>query len=1083
MTGPPGPDDPRPATTSQHNIAAGGTVFAVQGGDQYVYPVLAPSTRDRMAEAADDLARAVRAQWRAEEARRRVPDPFPLPVRWTDADDDLVDHWANIRRATAPDPGGPISLAGHTDRIAEVFARLPSRRLVILGDAGAGKTVLAIRLLLDLLDQRPDTGPVPVLVGLDGWDPERCSVRDRVVQQLTLTYPALGAPAFHRPSLAAALVDADRIWPILDGFDEVAAGLHGAALAALNRYPAPLVLTSRFREYADAVQAGDVLTAAGVVVLRELTVPDLAAYLPRTTRKQAAGVTRWDPVLRVLEQPAATALRAALSTPLMVSLARDVYSDSPDADPAELLDRTRFPSRAAVENHLLDAFVRVTFGSPATSGRAGRWLTHLADHMSRLDTHDLAWWQLRDSVPRTARVVAALLVAAPAGLLVFGSIDRTRDSANPAIVYGLTIGVAVGLLLGLPARGPQPARTRWRIPRPTRSRLRWSVFGAGVGLLVGLNGGISGGILAGLLLGAAAWAVFGISTGTEQCPARHRSVGRHLFLVLVGLAVGFGYWAASALAEALRQTAFGKGPHLSDLVGQAGGGGVWLALSVAILFGLASVAAPGAAMPPARWVVLGLTGGLLFAAGAGVLGYVDRMAAFGGVAPTDPERLTVVRFAMAAGIRASLGAFRFVLWGALLAGGATLALTATPEARRRFHDLAAVVTRKLLLAVPVGIGLGTGFVMLWDLPRGVLWGMLSAVAIAVVIPFPPGWRRATGRRPGRLLTALISALLLALIAEQLIPSVFGATAGLAGGLVTGVTAGVVIADGGLRRPGRRSVFGGSFGVVLGATVVARLDLEYAFSAGWSTARSFTVAAGVLVGLTFALATGGTDPESSLRWQLIQGQMRHLRVSTAGGFLIGMAAVAASLLSTLESWRAYRQQHPGTGVSAPQLDTTLMANLGILLVFGLVYGLLSLLVSAFAVPADLDQAVSPHDVLRSDRRNTLVMLIVPAGLALSLGVVMAVTEGDLTAIPAALELGLLIGLVGGLSRAWFGWLVVARFYLPLTGRLPWSLPRFLAQAHSRGVLRQAGAVYQFRHSRLQQRLITRPENDLETEEPC
>jgi hypothetical protein len=38
---------------------------------------------------------------------------------------------------------------------------------------------------------------------------------------------------------------------------------------------------------------------------------------------------------------------------------------------------------------------------------------------------------------------------------------------------------------------------------------------------------------------------------------------------------------------------------------------------------------------------------------------------------------------------------------------------------------------------------------------------------------------------------------------------------------------------------------------------------------------------------------------------------------------------------------------------------------------------------------------------------------------------------------------------------------------LTGRLPWRLPEFLDDAYRRGVLRRAGAVYQFRHARLQE----------------
>ncbi|MGY5126896.1 hypothetical protein [Streptomyces nigrescens] len=42
-------------------------------------------------------------------------------------------------------------------------------------------------------------------------------------------------------------------------------------------------------------------------------------------------------------------------------------------------------------------------------------------------------------------------------------------------------------------------------------------------------------------------------------------------------------------------------------------------------------------------------------------------------------------------------------------------------------------------------------------------------------------------------------------------------------------------------------------------------------------------------------------------------------------------------------------------------------------------------------------------------------------------------------------------------------------MSLTGRLPWTVSAFLRDAHRRGVLRQAGAVYQFRHARLQEHL--------------
>ncbi|MBO0731920.1 MAG: hypothetical protein J2P57_21860, partial [Acidimicrobiaceae bacterium] len=58
---------------------------------------------------------------------------------------------------------------------------------------------------------------------------------------------------------------------------------------------------------------------------------------------------------------------------------------------------------------------------------------------------------------------------------------------------------------------------------------------------------------------------------------------------------------------------------------------------------------------------------------------------------------------------------------------------------------------------------------------------------------------------------------------------------------------------------------------------------------------------------------------------------------------------------------------------------------------------------------------------------------------------------------------------GTLRCWGRWLVLARVWLPLTGKTPWPLLAFLDDAHHRGVLRQAGAVYQFRHARIQTQL--------------
>lgn len=270
---------------------------------------------------------------------------FPLPVRWHHAPEALMDHTANVHRAPAGTTPEPLDLTGELDRIVEIYQLIPSGRLVILGQAGSGKTILALRFVVDLLDARATTDPVPVIFSLGSWNPTTTSLRDWLADQLIRDHPGLAAPGPAGDSLATALTGTGRILPILDGFDEIAQGLHRAALTELNATGMPLLVTSRPVEYIDAVAGTDVLTSAAGIELTDLTLTDLVNYLPRTTRKVtstgAATVPVWDPVLNELrDHPhslASVNLTAVLATPLMVVLARAIYSDTPDHNPSVLL--------------------------------------------------------------------------------------------------------------------------------------------------------------------------------------------------------------------------------------------------------------------------------------------------------------------------------------------------------------------------------------------------------------------------------------------------------------------------------------------------------------------------------------------------------------------------------------------------------------------------------------------------------------------------------------------------------------------------------------------------------------------------
>ncbi len=145
---------------------------------------------------------------------------------------------------------------------------------------------------------------------------------------------------------------------------------------------------------------------------------------------------------------------------------------------------------------------------------------------------------------------------------------------------------------------------------------------------------------------------------------------------------------------------------------------------------------------------------------------------------------------------------------------------------------------------------------------------------------------------------------------------------------------------------------------------------------------------------------------------------------------------------------------------------LAAGLGSVLALGLIFQL-------SGVPGDLARVTSPRAVLAQDRQVALLLWLLSglmAGLAFGLA----------TGLAVGLAAGLFIGLAAGLaigfviSRLQTTWLsfMLNSGRLALRGRLPWSLMDFLADAHQRGVLRQAGAVYQFRHIELQHRLANR-----------
>ncbi|WP_232734007.1 hypothetical protein [Kitasatospora sp. CB02891] len=233
----------------------------------------------------------------------------------------------------------------------------------------------------------------------------------------------------------------------------------------------------------------------------------------------------WDAVLEELCAPRTQAganLAGVLATPLMVSLARTMYSETPDRSPAELLDGERFPTAKSLEEHLLAGFVPAVYRHRAPEQSAGgrerrrpswdperaqHWLGYLAHHLVRLDRdqQDLAWWQISDSLRPSTRTMAVVLATALSITLSdwLICVIANQIGFGESLLQGLLIGPVAGLAFGAVygvmvtyGRGAvfEPARVRLRMPGTRDSIGRRAIRTFAVRFRDGLLGGFAMGV-------------------------------------------------------------------------------------------------------------------------------------------------------------------------------------------------------------------------------------------------------------------------------------------------------------------------------------------------------------------------------------------------------------------------------------------------------------------------------------------------------------------------------------------------------------------------------------------------------------
>jgi hypothetical protein len=331
------------------------------------------------------------------------------------------------------------------------------------------------------------------------------------------------------------------------------------------------------------------------------------------------------------------------------------------------------------------------------------------------------------------------------------------------------------------------------------------------------------------------------------------------------------------------------------------------------------------------------------------------------------------------------------------------------------------------LGTHVGVGIGVGF------------GTGMAVALAIGL----GMRRLThftGKRPGPgMAGALTGAVVGGIVAGLAHKAGFGYEHSLFSGLPEGLGIGL---GGGASTNFR----GGLLGGLVGSFIAGVLEgVWLGLPAG--------IINGLGVGLAVALAIRyvGRDeparqqpewrPEIGLPGGVVIGLAVGLICWREAGLPFGLGVGAA--IGALASWpfglrdTAQKLQVVSTPRSAMTRDvrafriTALAAGIASAAA-GFVGGSLSSI-------SEIGATASLHAVVADG-----------LGIGLSSGLVVGVTFGFYHAASPTFAL----------SSAWLAW----------KGKLPWRLMSFLSEAHRRGVLRQYGAAYQFRHELLRAHLV-------------
>ena len=361
---------------------------------------------------------------------------------------DLSDQSQSVEKAwdLVINQPGSAPLIQTTGRIEAIFDDF-NRQLLILGEPGAGKTILLLTLASKLLGRASaDNGfPIPVVLNLSTWGERRLPLDRWLVEELNKRYDV-------HQKLAKEWVLNDGVVFLLDGLDEVTESCRDHCISAINRFRVDhqwLAVCCRTRDYE---QLSERLRLSGAVTLVPLSRGRVDQYL----------VESGDSLVRVklaLEED--KSLYELFDTPLMLSVAAVGFQGG---SAGELSGIEGLEARRSIlfGRYVENAFTRpgrtkYQLWGPYRREQTEAWLTWLSSAMKHTEQSSLhlGWmqpsWLSSRSERAEFRMLRALFLALVVSMTFFFPACLMTLAMDVTLVYKHPDSISSGWILILEA--------------------------------------------------------------------------------------------------------------------------------------------------------------------------------------------------------------------------------------------------------------------------------------------------------------------------------------------------------------------------------------------------------------------------------------------------------------------------------------------------------------------------------------------------------------------------------------------------------------------------------------------------------